>query len=604
MRNIVLALATIPALAQEITLTRVASNVASPTDIAVPGDGSGRVFVVQQEGLIRILKNGVFNAQPFLDIRDKTSPGGERGLLGLAFPPGFAANGRFYVNYTDLNGDTNVALYRVSANQDIADPASGTVLLKIAQPFANHNGGCLRFGPDGYLYIGMGDGGSGGDPQGNGQNRMTLLGKMLRVDVESEPGQLLVPSSNPFVNNPAARPEIWALGLRNPWRFSFDSAMGDLWIADVGQDAWEEIDFQPAADAGGENYGWNIMEGTHCYGSAVCAMDGLTLPVHEYPHTDGCSITGGFVYRGVASPGLCGTYVYGDYCSGNIWGLEKQGPAYVNRLLLASGMNITTFGEDESGELYVGDAKSGAIYRIEGSLAPRFAASAVVNSASYTPGLVAGSLAAVFVAGVKDSAGIVEAGGFPLPPELAGVSVSVDGVDAPVLAVANQNGHEQVNFQAPYEIRGRRAVQVVVARNGVASAPAAVAVLDSDPGVYTLDGTQAVAVHAEDYMPVGSARPLRAGEYAFIYATGLGAASNEPASGVAAALAPLSRVVAAVDVSVAGVAVEVEFAGLAPTLAGVYQINFRVPDGLPAGFQALVLKAAGVAAPVVQVPVE
>ncbi len=351
--------------AQEILLTPVASGITAPTDIQNADDGSGRLFLVEQNGLIRILRHGVLNPQPFLDITSKTHADGERGLLGLAFPPDFGRRQRFYLDYTDLRGDTTIAEYRVSSNPDAADPASETVLLKIVQPFANHNGGQLRFGPDGYLYIGMGDGGSGGDPQRNGQNVNALLGKILRLDVESAPGTVKIPPDNPFVARNGARPEIWAYGLRNPWRFSFDRATGDLWIADVGQDSYEEIDLQSRASHGGENYGWNIMEGTHCYSASNCNTQGLTLPIFDYPHSRGCSITGGFVYRGRKARALVGTYVYGDYCSGRIWGLAQEATGWTNRLLSNSGMSISTFGEDEAGELYVADAAQGKVYRID-----------------------------------------------------------------------------------------------------------------------------------------------------------------------------------------------------------------------------------------------
>src|SRR4051794_11629912 len=313
---------------QEISTTAVVSGISAPTDIQNAGDGSGRLFFVQQNGVVRLWKGGALTARPFLDVSSKTKADGERGLLGLAFPPGFARTQRFYVHYTDLAGNTTLAMYRLSADPDVADGASETVLLKVTQPFANHNGGQLRFGPDGYLYLGLGDGGSGGDPMGNGQNRAALLGKILRLDVESQPGTLRIPPDNPFTGTAGARGEIWAYGLRNPWRFSFDRDTGDLWMADIGQETYEEIDFQPAASHGGENYGWNRMEGAHCY-TAGCSQQGLTLPVAEYTHADGnCSVSGGFVYRGRVSPGLRGMYLYGDLCSGRIWGVERQGGAF------------------------------------------------------------------------------------------------------------------------------------------------------------------------------------------------------------------------------------------------------------------------------------
>src|SRR5947208_549334 len=286
--------------AQEIRMTKIASGIGGPTDIQNANDGSGRLFFVQQNGVVRIFRNGAVNAQAFLDISGKTHADGERGLLGLAFPPGFAQKQRFCVDYTDLNGDTIIAQYRVSSNPDVADAASETVLLKIAQPFANHNGGQVRFGPDGYLYIAMGDGGSGGDPLGNGQSRQALLGKLLRIDVESDPGHVRIPADNPLVNTNGARAEIWDWGLRNPWRFSFDSATGDLWIADVGQDTYEEIDHERAR-RGGRNYGWNHLEGSHPYQGVT--PSGAVPPVIEYSHRDGgCTVIGGFVYHGRAIP--------------------------------------------------------------------------------------------------------------------------------------------------------------------------------------------------------------------------------------------------------------------------------------------------------------
>ncbi len=589
--------------AQEIQTVQVASGISAPTDIQNAGDGSGRLFLAQQNGIVRILRDGVLAPQPFLDISGKTRAGGERGFLGLAFPPGFAQKQRFYVNYTDLNGDTVIAQYQVSANPDTADAASEIVLLHIPQPFANHNGGQLRFGPDGYLYIGMGDGGSGGDPLNNGQSLGTLLGKLLRIDVESDPGRVRIPPGNPFVNTAGARGEIWAYGLRNPWRFSFDRATGDLWIADVGQNAYEEVNFQPAASHGGENYGWNRMEGAHCF-AAGCSMQGLILPVAEYSHAEGCSVSGGFVYRGRVSPGLRGMFLYGDYCSGRIWGVERQGTQWVNRLLLSSGFAISTFGEDEAGEIYVANAGNGTIHHITGSRAPRFTAAAVVNPASYLPGMTAGSFAAVFAAGVLDDAGTVVADRIPLPASLNGVSVTVDGVPAPILALANVNGVEQVNFQAPFEIAGLAAASVTVARDGAAGAAASVPVLELQPAVYTSEGVRAIVVHNADYTLVTEERPLVRGEFGFVYVTGLGRVINQPATGSGGPISPLATVLAGTRVSLAGVNCDVPYAGLAPTLVGVYQVNFRVPPEAPSGLQELVLTAGGVSAPAVTVPVQ
>ncbi len=587
--------------AQEIRLVQVASGISNPTDIQAAGDGSGRLFLVEQNGIIRILRNGALVTQPFLDIRSKTVADGERGLLGLAFPPDFSSKQRFYLNYTDANGDTTIALYRVSSNPDVADAATETVLFKVKQPYSNHNGGQLRFGPDGYLYIGMGDGGSAGDPQGNAQNLQSPLGKMLRVDVESTPGIAKIPANNPFLPlSSARRGDIWAYGLRNPWRFSFDRATGDLWIADVGQDTYEEIDFQPAQSHGGENYGWNQTEGLHCY-KAGCNLQAYTAPIAEYDHSLGCSVTGGFVYRGRSWPGMRGIYLYADYCSGRIWGIERQGSAWANRLLLASGITISTFGEDEAGELYLANAGSGTIQRIEGSRAPRYSAASVVNAASFAAGISPGSLATVFAAGVKDDPGIVGAGGLPLPPSLAGVSVQVNGVTAPIHGIANANGLEQVNFQVPFEIAGSATATVVVTRDGQAGAAVSVPVREVLPGVYGDGSGGAIAVHNLDYSLVTATRPLVPGEDAFVYAAGLGRVQSPPATGAAAPGTPPSALVSAATVTVGGVATQAQFAGLAPGFAGVYQVNFRVPAGVGSGFQDLKITVDGNASPVLKV---
>uniref|UniRef100_Q024X4 Glucose/sorbosone dehydrogenase-like protein n=1 Tax=Solibacter usitatus (strain Ellin6076) TaxID=234267 RepID=Q024X4_SOLUE len=587
--------------AQEIRTTQIASGIAAPTDIQDPKDGSGRLFFVQQNGVVRIFRGGAVSSRPFLDISGKTRADGERGLLGLAFPPGFAQKQRFYVDYTDLNGDTTIARYQVSTDREAADGASEVVLLKIAQPFANHNGGQIRFGGDGYLYIGMGDGGSAGDPMGNGQNLGALLGKMLRIDVESDPGNVRIPPDNPFVNAAGARPEIWAYGLRNPWRYSFDRASGDLWIADVGQDAYEEVDFQAASSRGGENYGWNRMEGMHCY-PANCSMQGLTLPVAEYPHSQGCSVSGGFVYRGRSSPGLRGIYLYGDYCSGRIWGTERQGTTWLTRQLLASNFGITTFGEDEAGEVYVANATDGTIHHIEGSLAPRLTTDGVTNAASFDRGLTAGSLATIFVAGILDDPGVMNAGGIPAPTSLGGVSVAVNGVNAPVLLIANVKGQEQINFQAPFEIRGQSTVKVMVRRNNQSSAAVDVPVLSVQPAIYTIQGGAAV-VHNVDFSLVTAAQPLVPGEFAFFYATGLGQVKNEPATGAGAPLGSLATLIADVGVTLGGQTCDVQYAGLAPGLVGVYQVNFRVPQNAASGAQSLAIAVAGATSPAAKIAI-
>ena len=344
------------------------SGLSQPVHITNAHDGSGRLFVVLQSGHIRVIKNNVVQPTDFLDIHTKVSCCGERGLLSVAFPPGYASKRYFYVNYTDTPaGDTVVARYRLTANDDIADPNSEQLIINITQPFANHNGGQLAFGPDGDLYIGMGDGGSGGDPGNRAQNTTELLGKILRIDVEKPtptgtPTPYAIPSSNPVIPTPGARREIWAWGVRNPWRFSFDRLTGDLYIADVGQDSFEEIDFQPASSLGGENYGWRIMEGLHCFNPNPCSSTGLTQPVFEYSHASGnCSITGGLVYRGTTYPCMYGTYFYGDYCTGRIWGLRRAGATWQSMLLYDAPYSVSTFGDDETGNLWVADYSNGAI---------------------------------------------------------------------------------------------------------------------------------------------------------------------------------------------------------------------------------------------------
>jgi glucose/arabinose dehydrogenase len=342
-----------------------------PVHIAHAGDGSGRIFVVERPGRIRIVKNGQLLLNPFLDITGRIlSTGNEQGLLSVAFSPGYASQGHFYVDYTDLLGNTVIARYAVTADPDVADPNSEQLVLTVNQPYANHNGGQLAFGPnDGYLYVGMGDGGDAGDPGNNAQNPTSLLGKLLRIDVETgSPLTYTVPATNPFTQTVGYRPEIWALGLRNPWRFSFDRQTGDLYIGDVGQALYEEVDVQLASSPGGENYGWNIMEGFHCYAAASCDNTGLTLPVLEYPHAQGdCSVTGGTVYRGTAYALMDGVYVYADYCSGRVWGLRNDGSTWQSTLLLDTPFQITSFGEDEIGNIWLtryAGAPDGAIYRL------------------------------------------------------------------------------------------------------------------------------------------------------------------------------------------------------------------------------------------------
>jgi uncharacterized repeat protein (TIGR01451 family) len=375
-----------------ITLQLVESGLGAPVHLTHAGDGSGRLFVVEQEGRIRIIENGSLLGASFLDISNLVLDGGERGLLSVAFDPDYETNGTFYVNYTaDAGGgDTVIARYVVAdPAADVANVVSVTPILVIDQPQDNHNGGQIQFGVnDDYLYIGMGDGGASNDqgtghaPEGNGQTPGALLGKLLRIDVRGVP-TYTIPPSNPFTQTVGFRPEIWARGLRNPWRFSFDRMTGDAFIGDVGQGDWEEIDYQPASSGGGENYGWRIMEGNHCFNpSSGCNMSGLVLPVAEYNHGLGCSVTGGYVYRGSDYPWLSGVYFYADYCSGRIWSLEQTSPgvwASVERR--NESFNISSFGEGEDGELYVLGHSNGRVYKLTSTAAVDLSASTKSPSA-------------------------------------------------------------------------------------------------------------------------------------------------------------------------------------------------------------------------------
>ncbi len=353
-----------------VGLQEVVRGLSEPVFLThVPGDAT-RLFVAEKTGRIRIIQNGAILPAAFLDLRDSVSRGGEQGLLGMAFAGDYATSGRFVVSYTAprgrLSGGTSViARYNVSSgNPNVANSASGHTLLEVDQPYDNHNGGMVTFGPDGFLYIGLGDGGGGGDPLDTGQDRTDHLGSLLRIDVSGASGYA-VPPSNPYAGNAQFAPEVWNWGLRNPWRFSFDRSTGDLYIGDVGQSSREEINVVPASSTGGENYGWNELEGTICY-QPGCDPTGTLLPVLDYTHGIGCSVTGGYVYRGSAIPSLVGHYLYADYCSGWVRSFQYLGGQAVNRQdqpTLSPGVSITSFGEDATGELYV-LTQNGIVYRI------------------------------------------------------------------------------------------------------------------------------------------------------------------------------------------------------------------------------------------------
>jgi glucose/arabinose dehydrogenase len=359
-----------------ITLVPVHTGLARPVALTHAGDGSNRIFIVQQGGQI-LVSSGSGAPTTFLDIDPLVRCCDEEGLLSVAFHPGFGEgdNHYFYVNYTNNNGDSVIARYTANAppNENTADPNSALILKTIPHPGAsNHNGGQLQFGPDGFLYLGMGDGGGAGDPNNNGQSINTLLGKMLRLDVDATPPYIA--AGNPYEGATPGLDEIWSIGLRNPWRFSFDRWTGDLFVADVGQGDWEEVNVIAAGTPAPLNYGWRIMEGTHCYppGTPSCDTTGLVLPPIEYDHTNGdCAVAGGYRYRGSVYPEMVGQYLYGDYCTGRIWSaVPSGGGTWASSLILDAPLFISAFGEDETGELYVlhhGET-TGAVYRIDASL--------------------------------------------------------------------------------------------------------------------------------------------------------------------------------------------------------------------------------------------
>jgi len=573
------------------------TGLQSPVDIQHSGDGSGRLYIVEQRGRIRLIKDGALAAAPVLDIVERVQFRGEMGLLGLAFPPRFDEKRYFYVNYVDRQRRTIVSRFRMLAGTvEEADPASEQILLTIPQPYENHNGGQIVFGPrDGYLYIGMGDGGSANDPQKFSQNPNSLLGKMLRIDTESGSTPYAIPTNNPL-QLPGRPPEIWAVGVRNPWRFSFDRETGDMYIGDVGQGAKEEISFQPAASRGGENYGWSLMEGNNCFDDRNCATrTDLVRPIFDYPRSEGQSVTGGYVYRGSRFPFLRGIYIFGDYQNGNLFGLRRNGANWENAKFTATGALISCFGEDQSGEFYMANYRNGSILRLAAE-PPRFGVNTVVSAASFENALAPGAIATAFVNPVPGVTGIVAAGSYPLATTLGGVTLRVNGNAVPLFAVTPG----QINFQIPWTVTGDITISAAA---GAETAPEFRARVNAlAPALFTSDGRIAAALRGSDGSIVTASNAVARGDVVVLYATGLGAVSNAQTAGAAASLTTLSTVNARTEVLIGGRPATVHFSGLAPGYAGLYQINATVPAELAAGETELLLRVGGVTSQAVRLP--
>jgi uncharacterized protein (TIGR03437 family) len=553
----------------------VATGFDLPVDIQSPRDGTWRLFIVEQTGRVKVMDDLKVRPEPFLDLSSKVISGGERGLLGLAFPPNFVEKQHFYVNYTEGRGApdlrTVVARYRVSAgDSNRADPDSEERILVIEQPFDNHNAGQLAFGPDGYLYVGTGDGGSGNDPLRAGQNPQSLLGKMLRIDVESGATPYAIPPDNPFVGNPAVLDEIWASGLRNPWRYSFDRHSGDLYIADVGQRRREEINFERAGSPGGANYGWAIVEGTLC-NVPGCDLSAFTAPVFDYTQNGAQSVTGGFVYRGSVHDDWQGTYFFGDFTSGRFLGLRMEGSQWTGReLLRLPGTNISAFGEDEVGEILFARyraAGNGEIWKLSAEQ-PVSKPWLVVNAASGEAGVSPGARTNIYGWGVSSSAGIVNTPD-RTTNELDGVKVWFGEIAAGIISVLNIGGSEAVVVEAPQSIAGRESMEVVVERGGIKSKAVEAAVSRTQPALFAGLGPESLAE--------GGIR---------IYGTGFGLLTDD------------GQCVEPVTTRLDGIRAETLFCRRSELLGGVYELGVRIPPGVT-GDVSVTVTAGAAESPVV-----
>ena len=581
-----------------IELKTIASGLSNPLYVTSAGDD--RLFIAEQIGRIRILSDGTLLETPFLDIADQVYVAPEAGLLGLAFHPNYQNNGRFFISYVRQGAsglETVVAEYAVSPEDpNLALKASERSVLRFPQDTAQHNGGMLAFGLDGFLYIGTGDGGFLQDFLLRGQGLETLLGKILRIDVDSDT-PYAVPPDNPFVGNPG-RDEIWAYGLRNPWRFSFDQLTGRLIAGDVGYTRREEVDLIVK----GGNYGWNTMEGTLCFRPTNCSTDGLILPIHEYGHGPGCSITGGYLYLGVAIPSLWGKYVFADFCFGRLWTLTEISPGQWQREpLLDTGLRVSSFGEDEAGELYVvgydfllGDPPNGSVQKIVSTDAPQPAvrAGGVVSAASFLPGPVApGEIVSIFASGIGPDQGAgarLDRSG-RVDNFLADTLVLFDGTRAPLFYVQAS----QINAQVPYAVAGKTSTVMQVVFKGVRTDPVTLSVAETAPAVFALaGGTGQGAIFNQDWTPNSSSNPAPTGSIVVLYATGEGQTLPAGIDGKLAEV-PFPEPLSPVSLMIGGFPAEVLFIDASPGFAGLLQIIARVPTEVTPGSALLVSLTIG-----------
>ncbi len=579
----------------------VVSGLERVVHVTGSGDGSGRLFVVEQSGLVRILNQGELAAKPFLDLRERVGFEEERGLLNIAFPPTFPKSNRVYAYFTDAEGTVTIARYSVSADGTAADPATEEIILQVPNEYGQHNGGGMAFSPvDGMLYLGIGDGGiqTGDDgiyiddPYQAGQDGQQLRGKILRLDVEGSVAPYDIPADNP--RQEGWLPEIWSIGWRNPWRLSFDSANGTLYVGDVGADAYEEVNIE-AAGRGGRNYGWSVREGNFCLGTDTCPeREDLTAPAVAYAHNEGCSVTGGVVYRGKRFPELNGVYVFGDYCRGPVWSLRRVNGEWRR---LGAGLTralIVSFGTGDDGEVYMVDYR-GTISRLL-QVPPGLRISGVGNGASGEEGMVPGSIASVFASGWEESDVAQRAEQWPLPATLAGVTVWVNGTQAGIAAITVEG---KVDFQVPYAVPAGPA-EVQMRAGFKVSNVHTVEVRPVQPGLFTASGLFAMAVNEQGEMTSRFAP----GAAAVLYGTGFGMASNAPPYGYPTPAEPEAPLQGTPKVTIGGQAAEVAFCALAPGFAGVYALVVRIPGELESGEAEVVVEIDSQRSPAVKLIIE